>query len=163
MLSELFFFFFFLFYDGSSDSDSILKGENYQYYQRALFLSVIGETYMFEQGEYIWDSYFFFSLAKCITYDYKNTSFKMEKRIMTKVINTISAIKSLLSFYFHIYSHLILVSLPLYLLSKTENVLSISTCPLSLQGPSLGRYCTFLGLTELDRQYVLFVRKQPSG
>ena len=31
----------------------ILKGENYQYYQRWLFLSVIGETYMFEQGEYI--------------------------------------------------------------------------------------------------------------
>ena len=52
MLSELFFFFC-LFYDGSSDSDSILKGENYQYYQRWLFLSVIGETYMFEQGECI--------------------------------------------------------------------------------------------------------------
>ena len=46
-------FFFFLFYDGSFDSDSILKGENYQYYQRWLFLSVIGEMYMFEQGEYI--------------------------------------------------------------------------------------------------------------
>ena len=51
----------------------ILKGENYQYYQRWLFLSVIGETYMFEQGEYIWDSYFFFSMAKCITYDYNHS------------------------------------------------------------------------------------------
>ena len=55
MLSELFFFFF-----AFSMMEAlillwhlILKGENYQYYQRWLFLSVIGETYMFEQGEYI--------------------------------------------------------------------------------------------------------------
>ena len=38
---------------------------------------------------------------------------------MAKVINTISATKSLLSFYFHMYSYLTLVSLTLYLLSKT--------------------------------------------
>lgn len=158
-LPELFFFFFVLFYDRSFDSDSTSKGENYQYYQRWWFLSVIGGTYMFEQEEFIWDSYSLLSLAKCITCDNKNTLLQMEKEIITKVINTISAIKSFFSFYFHIYSHLTLGVADF--VSSFQNLKCVININVSflLTRPFTRRYCTFPGLGELAGQYVLFVRK----